>query len=598
MLCFKFIQIQLNLNSIRGLIWILLILPINVFSQQNDHQAFYRMETYDEVAATEEQKLIYNLIKNNSYLRIESTNGSKVNRIVETEDLQKFYSIRAFRPVWIDFYSNKNTSSLSPFFYKLRELVLESWSHGLLPQDYWNKDIEDQVLVFTESQSSQWIVLEVLLTQAFLKMADDLANGRVNPEIIDNDVKFVKKPFDDQGYLNEILHNKVEEFKSNFLKLAPRHPHYIELQELLVRLNFAKSNAILPQVLPAKIDLHVGSESQTVGLIKKRLNFLGYQIEDLNSQLVTEDLIARLNEYQKDNELSLTNYIPKAGHYFWNLFNLKVDEMILKTEINLEKLRWLPRRYEQRYVWVNTNAAELKVYENDTIVMSFKTINGKSLRRTPMMFDVLTGISLNPTWTATDSIAIQDKLPEIQKDIQYLAKKRMRVIHKKTNLEIDPYTLDWKAKGRDIIGSHFLRMEPGPTNALGVMRFDLSLNNESIYMHDTDDRELFKTANRHYSSGCIRLEKPFEFASYILQGNPEFSMQNLIDLTAKGIEGEVFETNKRIRLSSNERISIYFMPMTVEKNINGKFRFMEDVYFQDRRIGSAILSEGVRDENL
>ena len=54
-------------------------------------------------------------------------------------------------------------------------------------------------------------------------------------------------------------------------------------------------------------------------------------------------------------------------------------------------------------------------------------------------------------------------------------------------------------------------------NALGRIKFVIP-NTEDIYMHDTPDRGLFRRAERAFSSGCIRLEKPMELLDIALQG--------------------------------------------------------------------------------
>src|SRR5690606_26033753 len=57
--------------------------------------------------------------------------------------------------------------------------------------------------------------------------------------------------------------------------------------------------------------------------------------------------------------------------------------------------------------------------------------------------------------------------------------------------------------------------KPGSTNALGSIKFNYN-NRFSVYLHDTNNKELFKNSYRALSSGCIRVEKPFDLAEKIL----------------------------------------------------------------------------------
>ena len=60
----------------------------------------------------------------------------------------------------------------------------------------------------------------------------------------------------------------------------------------------------------------------------------------------------------------------------------------------------------------------------------------------------------------------------------------------------------------------------GKGNSLGrlIFRFD---NNFSVYLHDTPSRDFFSRADRGVSHGCVRVEKPFELAKFILKDKDE-----------------------------------------------------------------------------
>ena len=58
-----------------------------------------------------------------------------------------------------------------------------------------------------------------------------------------------------------------------------------------------------------------------------------------------------------------------------------------------------------------------------------------------------------------------------------------------------------------------VEQEPGPFNALGRIKF-IFPNNESIYLHDTPATYLFRKNNRHFSHGCVRIQKPVQLARW------------------------------------------------------------------------------------
>lgn len=60
-----------------------------------------------------------------------------------------------------------------------------------------------------------------------------------------------------------------------------------------------------------------------------------------------------------------------------------------------------------------------------------------------------------------------------------------------------------------------IRQSTGCDNALGVMKFNIT-SPFDVYLHDTNLKSAFRFDYRYYSHGCIRLEKPFELANYLL----------------------------------------------------------------------------------
>ena len=141
-----------------------------------------------------------------------------------------------------------------------------------------------------------------------------------------------------------------------------------------------------------------------------------------------------------------------------------------------------------------------------------RVIVGRQARRTPFFAGEITSIRLNPTWTVPERIAVEDKLPVILDDRDFLKEHGFRVFAPAGEAwrEIDPAEVDWTRLSE----KHFpyrLRQDPGPENALGRIKFQIP-NLHDIYLHDTPSRGLFARAERGFSSGCIRVEHPVDLA--------------------------------------------------------------------------------------
>ena len=81
--------------------------------------------------------------------------------------------------------------------------------------------------------------------------------------------------------------------------------------------------------------------------------------------------------------------------------------------------------------------------------------------------------------------------------------------------EVDPTTVDWSTLAPSAF-NYMLRQEPGPTNALGLVRFSLT-NSFDVYLHDTPSKNLFNRDARRFSHGCIRVEDPRKLAALLMK---------------------------------------------------------------------------------
>ena len=134
-------------------------------------------------------------------------------------------------------------------------------------------------------------------------------------------------------------------------------------------------------------------------------------------------------------------------------------------------------------------------------------------------------------------------------------------------IPIDDTNINWQevyTNGFD----YDLRQEPGKNNALGMIKFDFP-NNYHVYMHDTPAKDLFNNEDRAFSSGCIRLEKPFALLSYIIQDIPEWDASRVL---------EAFQTGKLTYIRIHKPIPVYITYITAWVDKQGILFFRQDPY--------------------
>jgi hypothetical protein len=97
---------------------------------------------------------------------------------------------------------------------------------------------------------------------------------------------------------------------------------------------------------------------------------------------------------------------------------------------------------------------------------------------------------------------------------------------------------------------YMLRQDPGPRNALGLIKI-MFPNKHLVYLHDTPSRSLFEREDRTFSSGCIRVEKPFELAELLLDNPAKWNQESI---------KAVIESKKPYRISCSIRHPLVSLP--------------------------------------
>ena len=174
-----------------------------------------------------------------------------------------------------------------------------------------------------------------------------------------------------------------------------------------------------------------------------------------------------------------------------------------------------------RAVLVDAASAQLFMIENGQVVDSMKVIVGKPQAATPTLKSTLFYATVNPYWNVPADLARTIIAPHVlEQGLSYLKDRGYEVVSNfGDDAEILPASsVDWKAvaAGRATVS---VRQRPGPANSMGQMKFGFD-NNDGIYLHDTPRKELFASADRNLSNGCVRLEDAPRLARWLLGRDP------------------------------------------------------------------------------
>ena len=294
------------------------------------------------------------------------------------------------------------------------------------------------------------------------------------------------------------------------------------------------------------------------------------------------DLETAVRRFQESNGLRASGRVDKPTLV---ALNIPIQARVVQLQTNLQRLRDLmQQRPEDRYVLVNVAAFQLEAVERGEVQQRHRTIVGKPERQSPEVKATIRALNFFPYWRVPDSVSTLDLIPRLQKDASYLAKEKIRVLSGSfVGPELDAAAIDWNTA---LAAQIKFRQDPGPQNALGLMRIDMP-NSEGVYMHDTPMKPLFAQRGRAFSAGCVRVQDVFKLGEWIARYEMGWDKP--------GRAEDVIAGGNPLDLTLTRPVPVYFTYITAWAEPDGSVQFRPDLYGRD---GHRDLVAGrERDEN-
>lgn len=264
-----------------------------------------------------------------------------------------------------------------------------------------------------------------------------------------------------------------------------------------------------------------------------------------------------------------------------------------KIAVNLERCRWQMKRpgEAERMVLVNIPSQQLWAVSPDS-VLDMRICCGATTNKTPLLHSAISYMQVNPEWIIPQNIVKTD-VAHHGGDSVYFARHRYYIVERSSGDTLNPaeVTSEEMLSGRLRVGQ-----KGGAGNSLGriVFRFP---NNFSVYLHDTNNRGAFNRDRRTLSHGCVRVQKPFDLACFLLPDADEWTMDRLrisMDIRPETERGQIYVQEhagapKPFRLMSYQDVSpkvpLYIIYYTAYPNPKtGVVEFWPDLYGYDQAI--------------
>ncbi|MGE5679339.1 MAG: L,D-transpeptidase family protein [Bacillota bacterium] len=539
----------------------------------------------------------------------DSASGFSIAGLEYADSLKKFYSAEDYHPAVMKSFED-SLSVLS-----LANVMLNAKEHGLEPARYRYDMIIRELADFFEARKngsnaaySHMVNTELLLANSILRYSHDIRCGAVNPAKIYKRGYYL--PLADSGK-GSVLKPLYEKDLLRYLNsIQPKNQRYIKMQAALKR--FERLEVRQWDSIPGfPFKPKMGEEYPALREIAERLSLLGYLeggYVQSGSGVTYDSVLAKaVAKFQKAHGLKADGSLGKETI---KKLNTPVKDYIENIKINLERFRWTTYADSARYILVNVPDFYLYAVENGAEKLKIKVCTGKkftynpnlSARKnaqnnleTPLLFGKIGYMILNPSWTVPINIVKKEIYGPSVRDIGYLSRKNFRVLRNGKPVSISSEELARYSPNK--LPFTFVQ-RPGEGNALGKIKFMFD-NNFSVYLHDTPTRAPFSQQSRAVSHGCVRVEKPFDLAGYILKDNSKWTAdyvrletgQKAEDTTAardfkkyrnmlrrEGADG------KTTRINLKTKVQLYIDYFTAWVDDEGLLNLREDVYGRDEAV--------------
>jgi L,D-transpeptidase YcbB len=499
------------------------------------------------------------------------------NRFIEFNSLRErvvqFYTTRDNRLAWT------SEGLPTPHAKLLVNVISNINEHGLPELETHFYNIRDTLSLILDTKvksdpanTASRKSFDLALTSLFFQLAPRIWQGSIDPQNNDRIDWFIQpNQFSYQQMLDSILNDS--ETNNPFIDYRQFNPQYLKLKKHLRLLSMTEKKQASTTLQFTK-PLSRGDSADAVRNLAARLSYFGDMPPDYESYVFDSELEEAVRRFQARHGLAVDGVV---GEVTAEVLNVSIKDRIQQIIVNMERWRWVPPGMNGDYIYVNIPQFELSIYRNNKEVDRMKVIVGKEGAETIVFNDEIKYVVINPYWNIPNSIAIEEVLPKIKKDKNYLIDANIDV-GVKWNFEIlNQDTINWN----NVSASNFpytLRKKPGPDNPLGQIKF-IFPNSFAIYLHDTPVRELFDKRERGFSHGCIRIEKPFLLADLLLVKSDRADIQRLLEE----------EQNNWITLP--QRMPIYILYFTTWVDAQNQLHFTDDIYGHDADLAAVLFRE-------
>ncbi|MDQ5920928.1 MAG: L,D-transpeptidase YcbB [Pseudomonadota bacterium] len=480
--------------------------------------------------------------------------------------LANFYNQQKYTPVWTDDGGLTHTGKA------MINVLRTAYTDGLDPRSYHIKQINSLMSRLTaaddDNRDTILAALELTISDGFLLYANNLYYGMLDVKKTYPYWNNVKKPID----LIKQLELAADDPAAVAAKLVPSYPGYSKLKDKLAQYQEVEANGGWP-VVPGEDVLKIGDSGEAIKLLRKRLYISG-ELANLGGSKFDNELQNAVIQFQENNGVYYDGVVE--GDTLAAL-NVSAKTRIRQIELNLDKMRLLPDDMSKDYLFINLPAYSLNVVHDGSQIMVMDIAVGGSEHPSCVLNSKIQYLVLNPYWNIPAQIAESEIWASVRANSNYLKDKHVQVLKKDSSgnyKEIDSSGFNWNKMTAKQFNSYRYRQAPYEQNALGKVKF-IFPNACGIYLHSTNESELFDVYARDFSHGCIRVSQPLNLTTFMLNSQKQWSIKKVADMYQNDV-------NKTVPLV--KPFNLYIMYLTAFVGDDDWTKFRQDIYKFDKKL--------------
>ena len=461
----------------------------------------------------------------------------------------------------------------------------QSQRKGLDPEEYdasrWQARMA--ALQTSSGNANTVAIFDAALTVAAMRYISDLHIGRVSPAHFKFGIDIEQNKYDLPQFLTTKLIN-APDVAAVLAEVEPPYDGYRRTEAALQQYEQLAAKGDGPTVPEVQKVVSAGDAYAGSAELAARLRLLGDLPQDAaaspDEQKYDPSLVDAVKQFQARHGLTADG---KLGKETIRQLNVPLANRVVQLQDALERWRWLPAKFPQPPVVANIPEFVLRVFTADQkVALSMNVVVGKAVRtQTPVFAEDMKYIVFRPYWNVPPSIVRGEIVPAIVKDRDYIGRKGFEVTDTSGRV-ITSGTVSDDVLGQLRAGRLMVRQKPGPTNALGLVKF-IFPNQNNVYLHSTPAPQLFSQSRRDFSHGCVRVQKPAELAAFLLRNQPPWTLERVQAAMQSGPD------NQQVNLATPIPVLILYVTAVVEPD--NSVHFFDDIYGHDNAL-NAVLAKG------